>query len=340
MVRTLEDAARLGRVGAAEAELLASPERPIVLLERLEEGPLAAGVAPGLGWVGVMLPTTPLHHPAARPGAPPAGHDQRQPERGADRHRQRGGARPAGRHRRRLPAPRPGDRVPLRRLGRPPDRRRPRPPAARARLRPASARPAGAEPGAVPGGGAAPQEHLHPGARPPGVREPAHRGPREPRDARAFPRVARAVQGALPHRAGGGRPRPASRILLDPGGTGVGVAGAPGGAAPPRPRRGGHGRARPHRAGARPRVRRRGVRGGRHRLGRGDPAGGPARLPPGGAPPAGAAPRRRPGGPQPLARRARLPHARPRTSRRPSRLRWTASRRRSAPWRSCRRRGA
>ena len=49
MVRSLEDAARLGRVGAAEAELLASPERPIVLLERLEGGPLAAGVAPGLG---------------------------------------------------------------------------------------------------------------------------------------------------------------------------------------------------------------------------------------------------------------------------------------------------
>lgn len=62
MVGTLEAAARLGRVGSAEAELLASPERPIVLLERLEEGPLAAGVAPGLGWVGVMLPTTPMHH--------------------------------------------------------------------------------------------------------------------------------------------------------------------------------------------------------------------------------------------------------------------------------------
>ncbi len=62
MVRTLEDAARLGRVGAAEAELLTSPERPIVLLERLEGGALAAGVAPGLGWVGVMLPTTPMHH--------------------------------------------------------------------------------------------------------------------------------------------------------------------------------------------------------------------------------------------------------------------------------------
>jgi len=61
MVRTLEEAALLGHVGAAEAELLASPERPIVLLERHEGGPLAAGVAPGLGWVGVMLPTTPVH---------------------------------------------------------------------------------------------------------------------------------------------------------------------------------------------------------------------------------------------------------------------------------------
>ena len=62
MVRTLEDAGRLGRVGCAEAELLRSPERPIVLLERIAGPDLTAGVAPGLAWIGVMLPTTPLHH--------------------------------------------------------------------------------------------------------------------------------------------------------------------------------------------------------------------------------------------------------------------------------------
>jgi len=62
MVRTLEDAAKLGRVGKPEAELLVSPERPVVLLDRASDDALAAGVAPGLAWVGVMLPTTPLHH--------------------------------------------------------------------------------------------------------------------------------------------------------------------------------------------------------------------------------------------------------------------------------------
>lgn len=62
MVRTVEDAGRLGQVGSAEAELLRSPERPVVLLERLADSPLSVGVAPGLAWVGVMLATTPLHH--------------------------------------------------------------------------------------------------------------------------------------------------------------------------------------------------------------------------------------------------------------------------------------
>jgi hydrogenase maturation protein HypF len=62
MVRTLEDAARIGRVGDLEAGLLQSPERPVVLLDRALDCPVADGVAPGLAWVGVMLPTSPLHH--------------------------------------------------------------------------------------------------------------------------------------------------------------------------------------------------------------------------------------------------------------------------------------
>ncbi len=62
MVRTLEEAGKLGVVGRDEAVLLRSPRRPIVLLERGGRDPLADGVAPGLAWVGVMLPTTPLHH--------------------------------------------------------------------------------------------------------------------------------------------------------------------------------------------------------------------------------------------------------------------------------------
>jgi len=62
MVRTLEEAGRIGVVGAAEGKLLASAERPIVLLERRSDGGVVEGVAPGLAWIGVMLPTTPLHH--------------------------------------------------------------------------------------------------------------------------------------------------------------------------------------------------------------------------------------------------------------------------------------
>jgi hydrogenase maturation protein HypF len=62
MVRTLEDARRIGRIGDAEAGLLRSPERPIVLVGRAAGSVLAEEVAPGMAWVGVMLPTTPLHH--------------------------------------------------------------------------------------------------------------------------------------------------------------------------------------------------------------------------------------------------------------------------------------
>ncbi|HSC58259.1 MAG TPA: carbamoyltransferase HypF [Gemmatimonadales bacterium] len=62
MVRTLAQAGRLGGVGAVEARLLTGPERPVVLLARRWDAPLARGVAPGLGTVGVMLAYTPVHH--------------------------------------------------------------------------------------------------------------------------------------------------------------------------------------------------------------------------------------------------------------------------------------
>jgi hydrogenase maturation protein HypF len=61
MVATLADARALAAIDAAAAELLGSRERPIVLLPRRPDGPLAASVAPGLDTVGIMLAYTPLH---------------------------------------------------------------------------------------------------------------------------------------------------------------------------------------------------------------------------------------------------------------------------------------
>jgi hydrogenase maturation protein HypF len=62
MVRTLEEARTLGRIGREEATLLRSRARPIVLLEARAESPLAPSVSAALGTVGVMLAASPLHH--------------------------------------------------------------------------------------------------------------------------------------------------------------------------------------------------------------------------------------------------------------------------------------
>jgi hydrogenase maturation protein HypF len=64
MVRSLDDARRLARVSAKEAELLASPARPIVLVRvRPDARPaLAREVTNGDRRIGLFLPYTPLHH--------------------------------------------------------------------------------------------------------------------------------------------------------------------------------------------------------------------------------------------------------------------------------------
>ena len=62
MVGTLAQAREIASVSSAEAAVLLGPERPIVLLPRRSDSGIAPAVAPGLGWVGVMLPYTPLHH--------------------------------------------------------------------------------------------------------------------------------------------------------------------------------------------------------------------------------------------------------------------------------------
>jgi hydrogenase maturation protein HypF len=63
MVPGLDAARRIAVVDEQEQRLLAGPERPIVLLRRAagDEG-LADEVAPGSGFLGVMLPSSPLHH--------------------------------------------------------------------------------------------------------------------------------------------------------------------------------------------------------------------------------------------------------------------------------------
>ena len=64
MVANLDEARRYAHVVDAEARLLESVERPIVLLRRRRDAatPLAECVAPGLEQVGLFLPYTPLHH--------------------------------------------------------------------------------------------------------------------------------------------------------------------------------------------------------------------------------------------------------------------------------------
>ena len=62
MTADLAEARRLCVVDDAEAALLTSPARPIVLLARRPDVDVAASVAPGNRQLGLMLPYTPLHH--------------------------------------------------------------------------------------------------------------------------------------------------------------------------------------------------------------------------------------------------------------------------------------
>ena len=61
MYPSLEMAREHCRISEMEERLLLAPEAPIVLLQRWSP-PLAPSVAPGNPYLGVMLPSTPMHH--------------------------------------------------------------------------------------------------------------------------------------------------------------------------------------------------------------------------------------------------------------------------------------
>jgi hydrogenase maturation protein HypF len=71
LVRDLDVARRFARIDDSEATVLSSPARPIVLLRRRRDAPVADAVAPGSPLLGLMLPYSPIHHLllAAVPGA-------------------------------------------------------------------------------------------------------------------------------------------------------------------------------------------------------------------------------------------------------------------------------
>ncbi|MGA7828193.1 MAG: carbamoyltransferase HypF [Geobacteraceae bacterium] len=62
MSADLTEVACFARFDRTEQRLLEGVEKPIVLLRKLKENPIAPQVAPANGYFGVMLPSTPLHH--------------------------------------------------------------------------------------------------------------------------------------------------------------------------------------------------------------------------------------------------------------------------------------
>jgi hydrogenase maturation protein HypF len=61
MTADLEAAERICVISAGERDLLTSPRRPIVILDRRPDSGLPEAIAPGNHTLGVMLPYTPLH---------------------------------------------------------------------------------------------------------------------------------------------------------------------------------------------------------------------------------------------------------------------------------------
>ena len=62
MARDLNAVREFCIVALEDERLLSSLQRPIVLLRKHENIPIADAVAPGQRQLGLMLPYTPLHH--------------------------------------------------------------------------------------------------------------------------------------------------------------------------------------------------------------------------------------------------------------------------------------
>ncbi|HSJ72115.1 MAG TPA: carbamoyltransferase HypF [Acidimicrobiia bacterium] len=62
MVRTTEEAGEVVELDDEDRRALTSPQSPIVLARRAPQSTVVTGVAPSNPTLGVMLPTTPLHH--------------------------------------------------------------------------------------------------------------------------------------------------------------------------------------------------------------------------------------------------------------------------------------
>ncbi|MEX0704109.1 MAG: carbamoyltransferase HypF [Planctomycetales bacterium] len=71
MVETIDEADRLAQLSHAERAALTDPSNPIVLVRSRENGLIAPSVHPGLDTLGLLLPTTPLHHRLACGAARP-----------------------------------------------------------------------------------------------------------------------------------------------------------------------------------------------------------------------------------------------------------------------------
>ncbi len=89
MVRSLEEARQLAHVSKAEAALLQSQKRPVVLLARRDGAPVASERRAGARLDRDHARVLAAASSPARPRAAPAGDDERESERGADR-RERG----------------------------------------------------------------------------------------------------------------------------------------------------------------------------------------------------------------------------------------------------------